>query len=317
MKKLIVFFSICLSVIINVDAAVLSVWDDVNRTAHFDYEENDVSAELDDAAGNPNNHNGTLTGDNFTYVTSPGSGFAGNYTPGDYHTLANPTDLNTFTEMEINFLYTPYDVSANILLLIGYDSANYKLDQYSGRIRMYFRLADTDCNIDWYEYAAFLVAGKTYFITASYNGTHCQLLSNVSTVLRVEAAGGAYAIDPLDPIVIGGRSGGGSANALIDCVSFHKNNTLSISARQDAYDDCFEAAAPPADPCEPPASGNFDVDCGNQCNWTVADTIPGNITMTGPGITTLSTDWTFTSSNQYIFVDLGCEFRVSTGGNFK
>lgn len=80
---------------------------------------------------------------------------------------------------------------------------------------------------------------------------------------------------------------------------------------------CREGGAPPVDTCTPPASGNYAVDCSDNCNWNTPDDIPGNVTMSGSGINTLSSTWSFTGENQYIHIGQGCTFTIESGGEFN
>lgn len=90
----------------------------------------------------------------------------------------------------------------------------------------------------------------------------------------------------------------------------------NVTASYNNYLGTNFSEAPPVDPCIPPATGNFSVDCSDYCNWTSADEIPGNITMTGSGLVNLSSAWNFTSSNQRITINSGCTFAISSGGEF-
>jgi len=72
-----------------------------------------------------------------------------------------------------------------------------------------------------------------------------------------------------------------------------------------------------SDTCTPPASGDYTVDCSDNCDWSSADTIPGNITMSGSGINYLSADWTFTGTNQFVYINSGCELHINSGGSFN
>ena len=70
------------------------------------------------------------------------------------------------------------------------------------------------------------------------------------------------------------------------------------------------------DSCTPPASGNYEVDCSDNCQWDSADDIPGNISMSGSGINTLSAIWSFTGTDQFIDIHSSCTFDTITGGGF-
>lgn len=69
--------------------------------------------------------------------------------------------------------------------------------------------------------------------------------------------------------------------------------------------------------CTPPAAGDYTVDATDNCDWTAADDIPGNVYISGDGIVTLSAKWTFTGSDQIIAVSDGAEFHITSGGSFN
>ncbi len=73
----------------------------------------------------------------------------------------------------------------------------------------------------------------------------------------------------------------------------------------------------PVDTCTAPASGNWAVDCSDNCDWTTPQNVPGNVTMTGSGHLTLSDIFTFTGLKQYIIIGAGCLWETITGGSIQ
>lgn len=234
---------------------ILSSWNNGSRTARFDFEEGSGDT-LIDAAGNPNGHNGALTSGstNFTYVANitPGGGYSGKYLSSAYHDLGNSTDLNSMGEFETNIVINTLDPTASAeQAIMGDDSNNFRFKTRSGRIIFKMSLTTTNCNIDWFEYSSFLTANTNYNLTATYNGTHCQVL-NAGTALRTEAASGTWSSNDFTPWTLGGGVGDLSLNGTMDCVNVHVGSTLTQGARNDAFDSCYNVGAAPAYNCTYP-----------------------------------------------------------------
>ena len=68
--------------------------------------------------------------------------------------------------------------------------------------------------------------------------------------------------------------------------------------------------APPADTCTAPASGNWDVDCSDNCIWLVPQSVPGNMTLSNCGVSQISTSLLFTGYNQHIYINECCALIV-------
>jgi len=74
---------------------------------------------------------------------------------------------------------------------------------------------------------------------------------------------------------------------------------------------------PVVDTCTAPASGNWAVNCADNCDWTTAQNVPANITISGSGHLALSSIFTFTGSNQYINIGSGCLLEIKSGGSIQ
>ena len=70
--------------------------------------------------------------------------------------------------------------------------------------------------------------------------------------------------------------------------------------------------------CTPPLTGNWHIDCYDNCTWPMSKLIPGNITISGSGNLYLASIWYFNSTKPYIFMDgLGCNLNIYPGGGFR
>lgn len=72
-----------------------------------------------------------------------------------------------------------------------------------------------------------------------------------------------------------------------------------------------------SDECTAPVSGNWSLSCANNCTWSSAQDIPGNILITDSGLMTLSANLTFTGTNQIINISSGCTLNITAGGGFN
>ena len=68
------------------------------------------------------------------------------------------------------------------------------------------------------------------------------------------------------------------------------------------------------DTCTAPGSGNWAVDCLDNCTFDANQDVPGNMTINGAGQLTLSKNLTFTGSDQHISIGSGCDFVIESGG---
>lgn len=71
------------------------------------------------------------------------------------------------------------------------------------------------------------------------------------------------------------------------------------------------------DTCTPPASGNWNLTCSDNCTFNTNVNIPANMTINGNGILTLKSNWTFTGTNQYIIINPICQININSGGGFR
>ena len=165
--------------------------------------------------------------------------------------------------------------------------------------------------------------GAWHMLTLLMNGSLCtDLIFDVDNVLQsttqVALSGSNWNLDNLDMFIVGRHSG----NAWywedrIDEVSYWKRaiTTTEITNLYNGGDGLQYPFI--TDSCTPPASGDYEVDCSDACEWVDADEIPGDIFMTGSGTNVLSAAWTFTGSNQHIYIGSGCTFNIESGGEFN
>ncbi len=71
------------------------------------------------------------------------------------------------------------------------------------------------------------------------------------------------------------------------------------------------------DSCTPPASGQWDLNCADNCNFTSDINIPGNVNISGNGHVYINSNWIFTGSGQEVWVYPGCEINIYPGGGFN
>ncbi len=72
-----------------------------------------------------------------------------------------------------------------------------------------------------------------------------------------------------------------------------------------------------ADTCTAPGSGNWTIQCSDNCSWATVQNVPGNMYFVGSGTATLSAAFTFTGSNQMLEIGSGCMLEIASGGEFK
>lgn len=72
--------------------------------------------------------------------------------------------------------------------------------------------------------------------------------------------------------------------------------------------------------CVPPTSGNWGIDCSDNCTWTSNQEVPGNITIIGGGKLSLQANFSFTNPPGQIINIIsggGCDFVIYSGGGFS
>ncbi|MBU3912835.1 MAG: hypothetical protein KKE50_01955, partial [Nanoarchaeota archaeon] len=69
--------------------------------------------------------------------------------------------------------------------------------------------------------------------------------------------------------------------------------------------------------CTPPVAGIWNLLCADNCSYGTAINIPGDVNISGTGLINISANWNFTSSNQYVYVEPGCELNIYSGGGFN
>ncbi|MBM3234392.1 DUF2341 domain-containing protein [Candidatus Pacearchaeota archaeon] len=76
-----------------------------------------------------------------------------------------------------------------------------------------------------------------------------------------------------------------------------------------------------ADTCTYSGSGNWALNCADNCVFSTTQTIGSgnNITITGTGTLTFNNNgrWAFTGTNQYITIASGCTLNINTGGGWN
>lgn len=73
--------------------------------------------------------------------------------------------------------------------------------------------------------------------------------------------------------------------------------------------------------CPYSGSGNWALNCADNCVFATTTTIANqdNVTITGTGALTFNNGgkWSFTGSNQYVFINSGCTLNINTGGGWN
>ena len=72
----------------------------------------------------------------------------------------------------------------------------------------------------------------------------------------------------------------------------------------------------PSNSCTPPKSGNWEIFCSDGCSWTVNQTVPGNMSITGSGELNLSAYLVFVNKDQYITITPKCQLNIFPDGGF-
>ena len=103
-------------------------------------------------------------------------------------------------------------------------------------------------------------------------------------------------------------------NGLVDEVGFW-NRALSATEISNLYNNGLGITyIPNTDPCAPPTSGNWVIDCSQNCTWNTPSNIPGNITTSNIGIVYLDSWWHFISAKSYFIIKPGCNFILNSRG---
>jgi len=159
-------------------------------------------------------------------------------------------------------------------------------------------------------------------VTCLHNGTHVNIYINGTLVKSCARSGTPNAWD--DNIYIGSRYT--DVQYLIADLDEYTvyNVTLTDQQISDMYNSRYntlgakETYTPPGLTCTAPASGTWNVSCADNCNWTTAQDVPGNMTIYGSGTLSLSALFTFTGSDQYVTMNTsGCELDIYPGGGFR
>lgn len=98
---------------------------------------------------------------------------------------------------------------------------------------------------------------------------------------------------------------------------YNIDSTLNAGYEADSYNNIISILGEdelPVDTCTAPDSGDWEVDCSDNCTWMVSQNIPANIYIKGEGIINLFAEFNFTNSNQYINIDQRCIFNIESGG---
>jgi hypothetical protein len=230
---------------------MISTWNNGSRNYQYDFEENDITQQLYDSAGNPSNHNGTIVdGTDYNYVTgASGEGYAGNFSSVSFFNTANYGLWDTIDEFEVSFAMKHYNAEAGEYVVVSVDGDQFRVKLKTGRIELRMKGGTTECNIGWYEYSTFITDDTWHYITAGYNGTSCYVYNNVTNQMRDEPAAGSQ-MDGSASFFRIGQDNSQEYEGSLDCLTVHVENTLTESARQDAYNDCFGIGGgePPASP---------------------------------------------------------------------
>ncbi len=110
---------------------------------------------------------------------------------------------------------------------------------------------------------------------------------------------------------------GATPDIRINCLLF-LNYTApqeDVQTMTDAYYDGFcLGSAPAEDTCTAPGSGDWNIDCSDNCVLDSPQDVPGDMHLNGIGTIILSSPLTFTGSNQLFSVASGCTLDIRSGG---
>ena len=267
-------------------ATYLSPFDPVisnykTKNASFPVEAGSGTSWIDYAA-EPSNHSTTISGTH-TWVSGLGNGstYASEFGAGSYSSMSNYADFSGVDSFEIAFAFNTSSASAEqTLFMASGNSVEIRIKTRHNRIVFTADLASTDCNIDWYEYDAFLVDNTIYFVNLWYSGSQCGIIVD-KVSKRTESASGV--LDSVTNYARFAKDDSVDFEGRIDCVSVYLGNNLNTAARSDLYDECMVVSTP-ADTCTY-TSGDWDVLCSDDCSITSAVAIDSgnNITITGTG----------------------------------
>lgn len=232
-KKLFIYL---LSLLLLVSMVSASVPTNTSDLAFFDFEEGSGST-LDDVYNS--RYDGTLVNShaNQYVLDSPnGTGYVGNFSNSTYYSLANKEDFGGMDSYEISFAVKSSTLSSAEMPLVSIDSADLKIKVRSGRVEIDTALSTTACNIDWYEYSAFLSDDEWTYLTVVYDGSTCELFDNLTSVRSESASGVTNTISNYARIA---HDDSQYYTGEMDCLSIKVNNTLNSSERSSLRDYCF------------------------------------------------------------------------------
>lgn len=105
---------------------------------------------------------------------------------------------------------------------------------------------------------------------------------------------------------IGSRATALGAGESIACVEYY----LVVNYNETAPSTCTYGG-----------SGNWNVNCADNCVFSSSTTLAGanNVTITGTGTLTFASGgkWIFTGLNQYLNIDKGCTLAINSGGGWN
>lgn len=92
------------------------------------------------------------------------------------------------------------------------------------------------------------------------------------------------------------------------------NIKWSFFAHKNELDPYWKPLIDKTEDCIYNGSGNWKVNCSNNCVWNTPYDIEGNLTLNGNGDVFLNTTFSFTKSESFIMIDKGCSFAIENGG---
>ena len=96
------------------------------------------------------------------------------------------------------------------------------------------------------------------------------------------------------------------------------NNTDNSFYYSDIW--MFNMSALVANTCTSPASGNWNINCGDNCSWASNQSIPANVSINGTGNINLSAWWNFQNKKWRIAIKpegSGCRFKILKEGGIR
>lgn len=122
----------------------------------------------------------------------------------------------------------------------------------------------------------------------------------------------AYKISPMKFF-----SNSSTSNFYIDEFSFH-NRSLNQDELNQLYNlyNGITYQIGSSNSCTAPISGDWLINCADNCIFTTTQIVPANIITYGSGILTINSQFQFSGSNQYVTVQSGCRIDRNSGGYF-